>query len=217
MRGKTDEIVEVPVGIHAIHLLFSTTVDVSRWAFSVCYDADLLESVGIAAVQGEYDWSAANGVMTVVGKSGKLALGKMLSPWQYPLKLKFRVIAQYARHDADLRFKAVQGRTVEGKRIYTPVRTSGGVYVEFVRPVDDPTVVVPYGRGDVTGDGRLAKDDLQLMAQLMQSVKEKWNDRQLGAGDYNGNGKLDNDDYQLMRADFRAKGIVNGGEKMGVL
>ena len=64
-----------------------------------------------------------------------------------------------------------------------------------------------FGRGDVNGDGRLTKEDTQLMAQLMQG-KEKWNADQLRAGDYNDDGRLDNNDYQLMRADFRAKGVL---------
>ena len=82
----------------------------------------------------------------------------------------------------------------------------------------DPTVVPPYGRGDLNGDGMLTKEDLQLMAQLMNGGQnKKWSQNQLDAGDYSGNRLLDQDDYKLMRDDFRAKGIVNGGEKMGVL
>ena len=85
-------------------------------------------------------------------------------------------------------------------------------------PPEDPTIVTPYGRGDVDGNGRLEKADLQLLARLMNGgPTDKWNERQLRAGDYNENGELDNDDFQLMKAGFRAKGSINGDVKMGVL
>ena len=93
-----------------------------------------------------------------------------------------------------------------------------GTAVMVVLPQADATVAIEesgqtpitcYGRGDVDGNGRLSKEDLQMMAKLMQGgPKPKWNADQLRAGDYNGDGKLDNNDYQLMRADFREKGVL---------
>ena len=73
---------------------------------------------------------------------------------------------------------------------------------------ENPTAVVPYGRGDLNGDGRLTKEDKQLMARLMNGGPNvKWSQEQLRAGDYNGNGRLDQDDYLLMNNDFRERGI----------
>ena len=111
--------------------------------------------------------------------------------------------------------KTVSGADIS---IAMPLSEADVVIVPSQNPSGDPTVVPPYSRGDVNGDGRLTKDDLQLMATLMKGgPNEKWNSNQLDAGDYNDDDSLDQDDYKLMRADFRAKGIVNGGEKMGVL
>lgn len=209
--GKIGDEVEVGVRLRrgALPLLVDSTVDVKRWAFTVKYDDRWLTPVGVNAKIGEYQWSATNGVMTVVGKSGTVSLGRLFltADWQYPLSLKFKLNIQYAETLAGLSFGAVQARSVEGKRIYTPWRTAGSVVISYTRPKDDPTVVAPYGRGDVNGDGRLTKEDTQLMARLMQG-NEKWNADQLRAGDYNDDGKLDNNDYQLMRADFRAKGVL---------
>jgi len=73
---------------------------------------------------------------------------------------------------------------------------------------DDTSIVIPYSRGDLNGDGRLTKEDKQLMARLMNGgPNKKWSADELRAGDYNGNGRLDQDDYQLMKDDFKKKGI----------
>ena len=213
VMGKTGETVEVPVGIHAVGLLLDTTVNVKRWAFSVRYDERLVSPVGIVAKTGEYEWSATNGLLTVVGRDGALPLGRILSPWQHPLSLKFQLREQYAEHLAALTFKAVQARTTNGKRIYTPIRDAGSVYIQFARPKNDPTVVVPYGKWDMNGDGRLTWEDRQLMAQLMQGgPNKKYTAEQLRAGDDNCNGVLDNHDYQQMKADFDELGIKNNEE-----
>lgn len=221
-NGNTGDIVEIPLGVRATlsipNLLGTTTIDVRRWAFTVKYDSRLLRPVGVVAESAEYSWSATNGVLTVVGMSGTVELGRPLSAIKYPLSLRFEILEQYAEYLATVSFGAVQARTVDGKRIYSPVRLAGAVSISFVRPVDDPTIVAPFGRGDVNGDGRLTKEDLQLMAQLMNGgPNRKWNDNQLRAGDYNEDRTLDEDDYKLMKDDFRSKGIVNGGEKVGVL
>jgi len=222
VNGDTGDVVEMPVGIRVTlsipNLLGTTTIDVKRWAFTVKYDERLLCPVGVASEAGEYSWSATNGVMTVVGVAGIVELGRPLSETKHPLRLRFMVMEQYAEHLATVGFGVVQARTVDGKRIYSPVRTSGSVLISFVRPNDDPSIVTPYGRGDINGDGKLTKSDLQLMARLMNGgPNKKWTDNQLQAGDYNQDQTLDEDDYKLMKDDFRSKGIVNGGEKVGAL
>jgi hypothetical protein len=76
----------------------------------------------------------------------------------------------------------------------------------------DPTVVSPWSLGDMNGDGRLTKEDAQILAQLKQSSKPKWNECELKAGDFNGNGKLDNADYQLLREKLKSLGVYGGGK-----
>ena len=76
----------------------------------------------------------------------------------------------------------------------------------------DPSIVPPWSLGDMNGDGRLTKEDSQILAQLKQSSKPKWNENELRAGDFNGNGKLDNADYQALRAILKDIGAIGGGK-----
>ena len=77
---------------------------------------------------------------------------------------------------------------------------------------NDPSVVPAWSLGDMNGDGRLTKEDSQILAQLKQSSKPKWNENELRAGDFNGNGKLDNADYQALRALLKEIGAIGGGK-----
>lgn len=74
----------------------------------------------------------------------------------------------------------------------------------------DPSIVPPWSLGDMNGDGRLTKEDAQILARLKQSSKPKWNERELRAGDFNGNGKLDNADYQALREKLKSLGVYGG-------
>lgn len=85
------------------------------------------------------------------------------------------------------------------------------VTIEKVESID-PTVVPPWSLGDMNGDGRLTKEDAQILARLKQSSKPKWNERELKAGDFNGNGKLDNADYQSLREKLKSLGVFGGGK-----
>ena len=85
------------------------------------------------------------------------------------------------------------------------------VTIEKVESID-PTVVPPWLLGDMNGDGRLTKEDAQILARLKQSSKPKWNERELKAGDFNGNGKLDNADYQSLREKLKSLGVFGGGK-----
>ena len=79
------------------------------------------------------------------------------------------------------------------------------------RPVDEGLDDVPsWSLGDMNGDGRLTKEDAQILARLKQSSKPKWNERELMAGDFNGNGKLDNADYQALREKLKSLGVYGG-------
>ena len=76
----------------------------------------------------------------------------------------------------------------------------------------DPSAVPPWSLGDMNGDGRLTKEDSQILARLKQSSNQKWNENELRAGDFNGNGKLDNADYQALRALLKDIGAIGGGK-----
>ena len=79
------------------------------------------------------------------------------------------------------------------------------------RPADEGLDdVPPWSLGDMNGDGRLTKEDAQILARLKQSSKPKWNERELMAGDFNGNGKLDNADYQALREKLKSLGVYGG-------
>lgn len=213
-KGKVGDDVEVSVRLRRglLPLLADSTVDVKRWAFTVKYDPRWLTPIGINAKIGEYVWSATNGVLTVIGQSGTVPLGRvyLTASWQHALSLKFRLNVQYAETFADLDFGAVQARSVEGKRIYTPSRTSGGVTISYTRPKNDPTVVTPYGHGDLNGDGRLTWGDQEIARNLMNGDgKVEWTDKQLSAGDYNNDKVLDGYDYMLLLQDFDSKGVIN--------
>jgi hypothetical protein len=64
----------------------------------------------------------------------------------------------------------------------------------------------PYRLGDVTGDGKLDKEDVRELARLKNGNGRKHTQNQLKAGDFNGNGKLDNADYQALRELLKEKG-----------
>ena len=76
----------------------------------------------------------------------------------------------------------------------------------------DPTVVPPWSLGDMNGDGRLSKEDAQILAQLKQSHKENWTQQELRAGDFNGNGKLDNADFKALKEMLKDLGVYGGGK-----
>jgi hypothetical protein len=183
------------------------TVDYSTLRFRLAYDPTLLEPVGIAAAAGEYGWSAKDGILTVCGRSGSATVGRHPAKVE-PLAVRFRLREQYAVHTAMVVPLVVQVRTVDGAKVFTPVRWPGTVAIDYTRPADDPSVVAPWSLGDLNGDGRLSKEDRQLLAKLMNGNGKKVNARQLAAGDYNGNGRLDNGDYQLLTEDFRRRGII---------
>lgn len=175
--------------------------------FRLAYDPIILEPIGIAAAAGEYEWSAKDGVLTVCGCSGAATVGRHPNKVE-PLAVRFHLREQYAVRTTAVLPLAVQVRTIDGSRVFTPVRWPGTVAIDFTRPPDDPSVVAPWSLGDLNGDGRLTKEDRQLLAKLMNGNGKKVDARQLGAGDYNGNGRLDNGDYQLLTEDFRQRGII---------
>ena len=185
----------------------------------ISYDKAVLKPVRVETsglTEGvTFTQSAAEGVWTIRATGGEVAAGA---------GTLFTLVFAGAKatEATEVSLTEVTAKSASGKTV-TAILPAANARVELVvrtpaEPPEDPTIVTPYGRGDVDGNGRLEKADLQLLARLMNGgPNHKWNESQLRAGDYNENGELDNDDFQLMKQDFRVKGIVNGDEKMGVL
>ena len=207
-QGQIGDEVEVGITLRSGLFFRDLTVDYSKWRFRLAYDPIVLEPIGIAAAAGEYDWSAKDGVLTVCGHFGSATVGRHPAKVE-PLAVRFRLREQYAIRTTAVLPLAVQVRTIDGAKVFTPVRWPGTVAIDFTRPSADPTVVAPWSLGDVNGDGRLTKEDRRLLAKLMNGNGKKITAQQLVAGDYNGNGRLDNGDYQLLTEDFRARGVIN--------
>lgn len=180
-------------------------------ALEVGYDSTMLTPVRVETSGLTEDvvflQSAVGGVWRITAEDGEIAVGGGAL-----MTLVFR-----AGYMSGSVAEGVDGKVETSVALLNAVLKSvKGTAVATVLPSVNAAVTVErrgetplpcFGRGDVNGDGRLTKEDTQLMAQLMQG-KEKWNADQLRAGDYNDDGRLDNNDYQLMRADFRAKGVL---------
>lgn len=160
--------------------------------------------------------SVGNGLWTIEASAGEFAAGGgTLLTFVFSASNAVDVLRTTSIVLSHASLKSKSGADI---LIKMPESDAEVTIVPVSTPTDDPTIVPPYGRGDLNGDGRLTKEDLQLMARLMNGGPNvKWNTDQLNAGDYTGNGRLDQDDYKLMREDFKAKGVVGGGKKMGVL
>lgn len=205
--------VELPLGILSFMQARDLELAVTGWRLTFTYDPALLEPTGVTGVTGTYAWEAENGTLTVTGTAGTLPLPRrFLCATTLPLKLKFKALEQYASHEAAVRIRSSALTTTAGRRVlcYTSLLCMGRVLIRYQRPPARPDVVVPCGRGDVNGDGRLTAADLDLLARLMNDDPRRVTREQLRAGDYNGNGWLDGGDYALMRDDFERRGVDVG-------
>ena len=221
--GRTGETVEVPLWIRPWR-------DVTWEGFvaKIAYDARFVEPVGVTGLKGDFCCEASDGELTIRGTRGGLRARRwfIFAEVFEVLKIRFRLLEQYAATVTKVDFAAgadaIYLPLAEGGRMYTPIRVGALIAIRFERPKDDPTAVGRYFRGDVDGDGRLTRRDLQRMDDLLRNdaphhggprgARDAFprgpSRDEIRAGDYNGNGRLDNGDAKLMRDDFRRKGII---------
>ena len=177
---------------------------------TVSYDAGKLTPVKIRTT-GLTDGISVEEEKPALGKwTAKLSGGSIGAGSGSFLVFAFRT-ASVCETEVALENAVLKAANGAGLSVEMPGPVTVGV-VARSEGESDPSIVPPWSLGDMNGDGRLTKEDSQILAQLKQSSKPKWNENELRAGDFNGNGKLDNADYQALRAILKDIGAIGGGK-----
>ena len=177
---------------------------------TVSYDAGKLTPVKIRTT-GLTDGISVEEEKPALGKwTAKLSGGSIGAGRGSFLVFAFRT-ASVCETEVALENAVLKAANGAGLSVEMPGPVTVGV-VARSEGESDPSIVPPWSLGDMNGDGRLTKEDSQILAQLKQSSKPKWNENELRAGDFNGNGKLDNADYQALRAILKDIGAIGGGK-----
>ena len=177
---------------------------------TVSYDAGKLSPVNVRTT-GLTDGIAVVEDKSTSGKwTARLSGGSVAAGQGAFLVFAFRTAA-VCETEVSLETAALKSESGAVLNVEMPVPAKVGV-VARSEGENDPSVVPAWSLGDMNGDGRLTKEDSQILAQLKQSSKPKWNENELRAGDFNGNGKLDNADYQALRALLKQIGAIGGGK-----
>lgn len=177
---------------------------------TVSYDAEKLTPVEIRTT-GLTDGIFVDEEKSALGKwTAKLSGGSVGAGSGSFLVFAFRT-ASVCETEVALENAVLKAADGVGLSVEMPGPVKVGV-VARSEGESDPSIVPPWSLGDMNGDGRLTKEDSQILAQLKQSSKPKWNENELRAGDFNGNDKLDNADYQALRAILKDIGAIGGGK-----
>ena len=177
---------------------------------TVSYDAGKLSPVNVR-MTGLTDGITVEEDKSTSGKwTARLSGGSVAAGQGAFLVFAFRTAA-VCETEVLLETAALKSESGAVLNVEMPVPAKVGV-VARSEGENDPSVVPAWSLGDMNGDGRLTKEDSQILAQLKQSSKPKWNEDELRAGDFNGNGKLDNADYQALRALLKQIGAIGGGK-----
>ena len=177
---------------------------------TVSYDAGKLSPVNVRTT-GLTDGITVEEDKSTSGKwTARLSGGSVAAGQGAFLVFAFRTAA-VCETEVSLETAALKSESGAVLNVEIPVPAKVGV-VARSEGENDPSVVPAWSLGDMNGDGRLTKEDSQILAQLKQSSKPKWNENELRAGDFNGNGKLDNADYQALRALLKDIGAIGGGK-----
>ncbi len=201
--------------------------DGKKFRFSISYDPAVLEPVDVVAspratLTTTNRVDAAAGRWYVYGTGGTLPFGE-----SFPLSFRFRAVEQYGFERSAIDFKTARVHDTAGDRMRCwKYRIPRVVSVRFVRPPDDPRVVAPWSKGDVDGNGKLERADLDRLRQLLDYAgysghggngnghggpgqhSSNATERELRAGDMNENGKLEEGDYQLLYKFLKSKGAI---------
>ena len=201
--------------------------DGAKFRFSISYDPAVLEPVEVVAspratLTTTNRVDAAAGRWYVYGTGGTLPFGETV-----PLSFRFRAVEQYGFERSAIDFRTARVYDTAGDRMRCwKYRIPRVVSVRFVRPPDDPRVVAPWSKGDVDGNGKLERADLDRLRELLDYAgysghggngnghggpgqhSSNATERELRAGDMNENGKLEEGDYQLLYKFLKSKGAI---------
>ena len=201
--------------------------DGAKFRFSISYDPAVLEPVEVVAspratLTTTNRVDAAAGRWYVYGTGGTLPFGE-----SFPLSFRFRAVEQYGFDRSSIDFRTARVYDTAGDRMRCwKYRIPRVVSVRFVRPPDDPRVVAPWSKGDVDGNGKLERADLDRLRELLDYAGYSGHggngnghggpgqhslnatERELRAGDMNENGKLEEGDYQLLYKFLKSKGAI---------
>ena len=201
--------------------------DGAKFRFSISYDPAVLEPVEVVAspratLTTTNRVDAAAGRWYVYGTGGTLPFGETV-----PLSFRFRAVEQYGFDRSSIDFRTARVYDTAGDRMRCwKYRIPRVVSVRFVRPPDDPRVVAPWSKGDVDGNGKLERADLDRLRELLDYAgysghggngnghggpgqhSSNATERELRAGDMNENGKLEEGDYQLLYKFLKSKGAI---------
>lgn len=201
-EGETAEVV--------LSIENSSGISAAGGEMEVSFDASMLELWDVIAsglTQGariSHDGSGS-GRCSVAFAGGEISAGSGSF-----LSFKFKAIRPGNARVAMERcfFSARNGRALDS------VRPSSDATVAIAEksPGAEPGTVPPWSLGDVNGDGRITKEDLQRLSMLKQGNGNKWTELELKAGDFNSNGKLDNYDHARLRELLKELGAKGGGE-----
>jgi hypothetical protein len=170
------------------------------------------------ALSSEVD--ATTGTWTIRATGGEVAAGEGTL-----LTLRFAAAENY-EGETSVSLVSAALRAVSGQTATAPTPVAGTVSIETrIGPVD-PLVVAPWSKGDVDGNGKLERADLDRLRELLDYAgysghggngnghggpgqhSSNATERELRAGDMNENGKLEEGDYQLLYKFLKSKGAI---------
>ena len=214
---------EVDVGL-AVNNSLGLAAD--GMALTVEYDPAALTPVAAVAsglgatlaLSSEVD--AANGTWTIRATGGEVAAGEGTL-----LTLRFAAAENY-EGETSVSLVSAALRAVSGQTATAPTPVAGTVSIETRTGPVDPLVVAPWSKGDVDGNGKLERADLDRLRELLDYAgysghggngnghggpgqhSSNATEQELRAGDMNENGKLEEGDYQLLYKFLRSKGAI---------
>lgn len=169
------------------------------------------------ALASEIDTTAD--VWTIRATGGEIAAGAGTL-----LTLRFAAAEDY-EEEATITLASAQLRATSGQTATAPTPVTGTVSLQM-RTEPGSLVVAPWSKGDVDGNGKLERADLERLRVLLDYAGYSGHggngngkggpgkhesiatEQELRAGDMNENGKLEEGDYQLLYKFLKSKGAI---------